>query len=129
MSNDKTATLRVSSVEEQGWISTIGSDKQVYWYLFEGGSGNGAFHGKKNEKAVEFVVNLDADRDYEMADVTFEKSGDQLVFDRKKSNHKRVVIDDANTEAMEAYYLVIVSRNGDVQIPCDPMIKNDPKAF
>jgi len=126
MSNDKVATLRVSDVEERGWIETTGSDKQTYWYLFEGGAGKGEFHGKQHEKAVEFIVNLDAGKDYEMSNVTFEKAGGQLVFDQKKSNHKRVVIDDANTGALEAYYLVIVSRNG-VDIPCDPMIKNDPK--
>jgi hypothetical protein len=128
MSNDKTATLYVSNVQGEGWTKTKGTDNQAYWYLFDGGEGGGEFRGKGHEKSVEFVVNLDADKDYAMSNVSFRDAEGQLSFDEKKSNHKRVVIDDANTGFLEAYYLVTVSRNG-VDIPCDPMIKNDPKAF
>lgn len=123
--NDKTATLYVSDKPEPDWTPTVGSDKREYWYSFEGGEGKGVFHGKKNEGAVEFTVKLDADRDYAMHEVKFENSGDQLAY--AKSNDKRVVIFDANTQAMDGYYSVIVARQDGVQIPCDPMIKNDPR--
>jgi hypothetical protein len=127
--NDKFATLYVSDRSMPNWVPTVGTDKREYWYLFEGGEGGGVFRGKKNEGAVEFVVKLDAGQDYDMQDVTFERSGDQLTYDQKKSNKKRVVIQDANTQAMEGYYSVIVARRDGVQIPCDPMIKNDPRQF
>jgi hypothetical protein len=132
MNNDKAATLYVSDVEEKGWTPTKGSDKQPYWYLFDGGEGGGEFHGKGHEKAVEFVVTLDADKEFRMHDVQFKDGEGQLEYVRKKSNHQRCVIADANTGFLEAYYLVVVSREKAdrvIEIPCDPMIKNDPKAF
>lgn len=125
--NDKTATLYVSDKPMPEWVPTIGTDEREYWYLFEGGEGKGVFRGKRDEGAVEFTVKLDAGKDYAMHDVTFERSGDQLAYDQKKSNAKRVVIFDANTQAMDGYYSVIVARQDGVQIPCDPMIKNEPR--
>lgn len=130
MSNDKIATLHVArEPASKDWTPTMGSDDKEYWYHFDGGEGgHGVFHARKNEKAVEFTVRLDADSDFRMHDVTFENSGDQLWMDKKKSNANRLVIDDANTEGMDGYYCVIVeTKDGAVQIPCDPMIKNDPR--
>jgi hypothetical protein len=128
--NSKVATLHVSQTEQAGWRPTMGTDQQIYWYLFDGGEGGGGFRGKKTEPGVEFSVDLDAGREYRMDEVRFGGNDGQLTFEKSKGSAKRVVIGDKNDAALEAYYLIVVARqvNGvDIKIPCDPMIKNDPR--
>jgi hypothetical protein len=48
--NSKVATLHVSQTEQAGWRPTMGTDQQIYWYLFDGGEGGGGFRGKKQKK-------------------------------------------------------------------------------
>ncbi len=120
-----TLDIRFGGSSEPGWSNVSASNNQTYGYRYAGGDdGEGGIVAKVGKGKVSCVVQMVADKRYQIRDCEFTNdSKEQLAF--KGSGNAGVIL-DKNTETLDAKYTVHVTdtRNGDCNIPCDPRIIN-----
>lgn len=109
-----------------GFTNTKASNGATYSYRYSGGDGNGGDVIFKTRGRVTFAVHLADGRDYGIDDVSFTGDvHDQLSWISSGRASSNAVIQDINDRVQTAQYKVtVVDKNGDVTIPCDPMVAN-----
>lgn len=132
MRDDMTENVRLAvrpgQANGQGWQNTQGSNGQPYSFKYQGGhNNNGGL--KTNLGAGPATINLDLDSDnrYTLNNVVFRDDGlRQLTWQKLTATNGTITF--ANTQQQTSYYTTnVIDAEGDVIVPCDPMISNDPR--
>jgi hypothetical protein len=119
--------VQPGSQNGNGWTNVNAANGQPYAFKYTGGhNNNGGLKTKVGDGTATLNLNLSTDDRYTISDVTFTNdTGNQLT---RTMQTGTATITDLNTVAETADYCVLVADSmGNTTIPCDPMIKNDPK--
>jgi hypothetical protein len=120
--------VRPGASNGQGWENTQGSNGAPYSFKYQGGHANtGGLRTSRGEGAATLNLSLDSDDRYTISDVQFRDDTQQQLSWRKMTAVTGAIT-FANTQDETAYYTVnVIDAQGDIVVPCDPMISNEPK--
>ncbi|NUS61753.1 MAG: hypothetical protein HOQ01_12470 [Lysobacter sp.] len=119
--------VQPGSQNGSGWTNVNAANGQPYAFKYTGGdNNNGGLKTKVGDGAATINLNLSTDDRYTISDITFTNDGGNQLTRTMQTG--TATITDQNTVAETADYCVVVADSiGNTTIPCDPMIKNDPK--
>ena len=131
MAKNETVQLKLQpgTNNGNGWNTvTAPNTQQVYSFKYTGGhEDRGGLKTHIGDGTATLNLTLDTDNRYSVTDVTFRDDDTPPQLSRTFTTSS-AAITDLNTQQLNADYCVMVldSTNGS-QIPCDPIIANDPK--
>ena len=118
-------SLEIKQVPTPGFVPTYGSNGQMYFYRFTGGTkqhGNVEF--KVGNGAANIHITLTASSNFSIKDVLIDDDPNHQLTATVETNVK-AKIHDKNTEELVAYYAVKVADGAVADIICDPGIINN----
>lgn len=119
--------IRFGGSSDPGWVNVPANNGQVYGYLYTGGDdGNGGLVQKVGQGRDSAPIQLNADNRYQISGCSFSDDVNNQLSWNGAGRSGTIV--DANTAVETAKYTINVSDtgNGNCNIPCDPMVKNEP---
>ncbi|HSC11467.1 MAG TPA: hypothetical protein VLC97_10885 [Rhodanobacteraceae bacterium] len=115
--------IRQSPTVVPGFLSTYGSNGQMYVYRFTGGK-HGNLQFKNGNGAANIHITLINSPNFAIKDVPIDGDPNHQLTAMVESNNK-AHIQNKNTEELDAYYSVKVSDSNVADIYCDPGIINN----
>lgn len=107
-----------------GYITTYGSNGQMYGYRYSGGDGRGNLNVSHSEGPINVQLALAAAANFTIGDVQFTDGGGQLSYIKETTTRGRIHDDNKPGVQLDAYYVVKVL-DSSVDIYCDPRIVNN----